>query len=341
MKPMTQKHDAGSDTFPKITVIIPVYNVAPYLQKCLDSVMNQTYANLEIIIVDDGSTDGGGAICDRYAGEDERIQVIHQENQGLSAARNAALDIMTGELVGFVDSDDWIETDFYERLEKGMEEYGADISVIGFYNVYQNGRYPSQYHVENKVLEKTEGMAALEQGGIGHAVWNKLYRREAWRKVRFPVGRVFEDVLTTWKLFLKAKRVVCVEGYGYNHIIRKGSICNTPTLRHQSFAAHLELYQRLEKLEHMGKIEKGVSTFFLPGTVTTAYFMAYRYRGRADETDVRRAKIFWKRNRKAIAELGIKYWLVSHFPRMAAVWIAIRSAIAVWIRFMGHKKLFE
>ena len=118
-----------------ISVIIPVYNVEPYLRKCLDSVVNQTYRNLEILVIDDGSTDGSGAICDEYA-SDRRMRIFHTENRGLSCARNLGLDEAKGEWIGFVDSDDWIEPDMYEALLKKAEETGADIVECGVFREY-------------------------------------------------------------------------------------------------------------------------------------------------------------------------------------------------------------
>ena len=122
---------------PKISVIVPVYKVEPYLRKCLDSIVNQTYRNLEIILVDDGSPDNCGAICDEYAAGDGRIRVIHQENGGVSSARNAGLSAVTGEWVGWVDSDDWIEPDMYEYLLKNALEQNADIAVCSHYEVHR------------------------------------------------------------------------------------------------------------------------------------------------------------------------------------------------------------
>ena len=325
----------------KITVIVPVYNVAPYLPKCIDSIRNQTYQNLEIIVIDDGSTDGCGEICDAYAKKDERIRVVHQKNQGLSAARNTALDIMTGDLVGFVDSDDWIEPDYYEQLERVMKENGADVSVNGYYKVYQNGRYPVPCQGLDHMMDGLEGVAALEQAGFGYTVWNKLYRRELWDSIRFPAGHVFEDVLTTWKVLLRAQKVICIKKCGYNYIARKSSICNTPALQYQLFEAHLELYKQLKQLEYRGKVKEGISEVFLPTTVKKAYVMAYRYRTGIGKSEIRRAKMFWKQNRRIFAGLGKKYWLASRFPRLGVVWIQLKSIIRTCIRSRGYKKLFE
>ena len=122
---------------PLVSVIVPVYNVAPYLEQCLDSIVNQSYRNLEIILVDDGSTDKSGAICDRYAEQDSRIQVVHKENGGQSSARNVALDMMTGEWVLFVDSDDWIELNTLELLLEQKDER-ADLVEFGVNLVYSN-----------------------------------------------------------------------------------------------------------------------------------------------------------------------------------------------------------
>lgn len=120
-----------NDSSPLISIIVPVYNVEPYVSKCLESILRQTYQNIEIIIIDDGSTDGGSDICDAYAHKDKRIKVIHQSNEGVSGARNVGLRIAKGEFIGFVDSDDWIEADMYEYLLQNIQQQDADIAICG------------------------------------------------------------------------------------------------------------------------------------------------------------------------------------------------------------------
>ena len=169
-----------------ISVIVPVYNVEPYLRKCLDSIVNQTYRDLEILVIDDGSTDWCGKICDEYAGKDGRIRVFHTENRGLSCARNLGLDNARGEWIGFVDSDDWIETDMYEVLLKRAEETEADIVECGVLEEHPNRTGKRQEYL----VTGTEAVIMLIHRELSNAVWNKLWKKSCFDKIRFPEGRI-------------------------------------------------------------------------------------------------------------------------------------------------------
>lgn len=226
----------------KISVIVPVYRVEPYLRKCLDSIVNQTYQNLEIILVDDGSPDHCGAICEEYAARDKRIKVIHQENGGLSAARNTALEIAGGEYLGFVDSDDWIEPKMFETLLWGIEEKEADIAVCGRYEEYKDRRVPFEWP-EIRVMEREEALEELlKNERLQNLVWDKLYRRELFEGIRFPVGKTFEDMAVMHRLFLRSERVVCVPGAMYHYLQRAGGIVGDISLKNR--LNHYEMAQR-------------------------------------------------------------------------------------------------
>ena len=184
---------------PLITVIVPVYKVEAYLRRCVDSIVNQTYKNLEIILVDDGSPDNCGKICDALAKEDARIKVIHKENGGLSSARNAGLDVMNGEYVGFVDSDDWIDADMYEQLYSLLEKSKAQIAACGIQCERPNGKvsyfnvnYPRETSVE--IFSKLD---ALKELIIAHKITNsvcdKLFCKKMFDNMRFCEGIVNED----------------------------------------------------------------------------------------------------------------------------------------------------
>lgn len=209
---------------PKISVIVPVYKVEPYLRKCLDSIVNQTYRNLEIILVDDGSPDNCGAICDEYAAGDGRIRVIHQENGGVSSARNAGLSAVTGEWVGWVDSDDWIEPDMYEYLLKNALAQNADIAVCSRAERYRAQTVFRAWECVT-ILEPEQALKALlENDMMQNYLWDKLWRRELFQNIRFPKGRTFEDIAVMDKLFLEAGRVVCLPGVKYHYVQRSDSI---------------------------------------------------------------------------------------------------------------------
>lgn len=176
---------------PLVSVIVPVYNVAPYLEQCLDSIVNQTYRNLEIILVDDGSTDESGAICDRYAEQDGRIQVVHKENGGQSSARNVALDMMTGEWVLFVDSDDWIELNTLELLFEQKDER-ADLVEFGWNFIYRDSN--KVFLNEACVMAGIDALKLLVHTDIYMGLMaNKLFKASYLQKSRFISGRYYED----------------------------------------------------------------------------------------------------------------------------------------------------
>ena len=213
-----------------VSVIVPVYNVAPYLREALDSVVNQTYKDLEIIIVDDGSTDGSADICEEYADSDDRIKLIKQPNKGLSGARNTGLEIATGDLVAFVDSDDSISPLFVESLVSAMISSDSQIGVCRCSIIYSNGSmngvaassvFPT---ISKGVYERADALKLLVEETMSVNVCNKLFRRELFSDVRFAEGHVYEDAYPCFKLFDKAERVVLVDESLYNYRRRPDSI---------------------------------------------------------------------------------------------------------------------
>ena len=208
-----------------ISIIVPVYNVEPYLRKCLDSILAQTYRDLEILVVDDGSTDGSGAICDEYTGQDERIKVFHTENRGLSCARNLGLDEAQGEWIGFVDSDDWIEPGMYQTLLQKAEETGAEIVECGIYREFSNRTLERKR--KGLSVSGKEAVDLLLQGIIKDYAWDKLWSRRCFEDIRFPEGRVHEDTAVAYKLLLDAERVSILSIPLYHYRERKGSLSQT------------------------------------------------------------------------------------------------------------------
>lgn len=211
---------------PLISVIIPIYKVESLLPRCIDSVLVQTHRNLEVILVDDGSPDGCGAICDAYAAKDPRIRVIHQENAGLAGARNAGLEIARGEYYGFVDSDDHIAPDMYETLLSAMAEEDADIAVCGRYLEMASGELVPMFDFsESLVFDAREGVRRLLlSDGLDAAAWDKLYRADFWEYTRYPTEYVSEDVPVTSRLLARAKRIVHCGRPLYYYYQRSGSL---------------------------------------------------------------------------------------------------------------------
>ena len=207
----------------KISVIVPVYKVEIYLDKCVKSLVEQTYSNLEIILVDDGSPDRCPQICDRWKEKDNRIIVIHKKNGGLSDARNAGLEIASGDYIAFVDSDDWIDISMYEVMLRCIENEKADICACGIKACYKK----SKINVPIKeIVGKSEDILTLiyEDTLYPVAAWNKLYKKECWNNFRFPVGKICEDAFTTYKLVDKADKIVQINTPLYNYRIRENSI---------------------------------------------------------------------------------------------------------------------
>lgn len=208
-----------------ISVIIPVYNAQAYLRQCVDSVLCQTYPDLEILLIDDGSTDSSGAICDALAAGDSRIRVIHQPNRGVSAARNAGLEAATGELVSFVDADDTLDADMYEFLVRLMEEHDADIAHCAYRHIV--GEEVRLVH-DTRALHpqsREEALRCLVGGRLFvGSLWNKLYRREVLRGLRFDESiKINEDILYNYFAFKRAEKTVFSDTAKYNYIAHKTS----------------------------------------------------------------------------------------------------------------------
>ena len=232
-----------------ISVIVPVYNSEKYLKKCIESILDQTYENIEIILVDDGSTDKSSAICDEYANKDLRISVIHKENGGLSSARNAGLKASCGELIGFVDSDDYIEPTMYEKLKENMDKYGSDIAVCQFYQSYKILTDLVDGLDKEEVYEGKDKFSNLENDNYFMTVvaWNKLYKKDLFKSIKYPEGRLFEDSYIICDILTKAKKVSYINEPLYYYTIRKSGMGNNITEQH---------YERIESCDKLIKCFK-------------------------------------------------------------------------------------
>ena len=209
-----------------ISIIVPIYQVEKYLRRCIESLIHQDYQNIEIILVDDGSPDKCGTICDEYAHKDIRIKVIHQQNGGLSAARNAGIDIAQGDFLMFVDSDDWVEKDFCSHALQKVTETASDIVVFGYNDIY--GERSVKHSIDEKDEKKysvEDALLELHGGKILSFAWNKIYKAELFKTgIRYPKGRLFEDIGTTYLLFEKANAIYLASGATYNYQKREDSI---------------------------------------------------------------------------------------------------------------------
>lgn len=213
-----------------ITVVVPVYNVEKYLKRCVESILNQSYIRLEIILVDDGSTDGSGLLCDDLATRDDRIKVIHKENGGLSDARNAGIDIAKGEFITFIDSDDFVDLDMIETLSDSTLKTGSDIAICGFVPFYESDT--PEVSGDTNVIKTLDNKKALSemmyQKSISNSAWAKLYRLSLFSDdIRYPFGMLCEDLGTTYKLFAKANKITVNSYKGYFYLQREGSILHS------------------------------------------------------------------------------------------------------------------
>nr|WP_320057195.1 glycosyltransferase [uncultured Bacteroides sp.] len=215
---------------PLISIIILVHNLENYIRECLISVIEQTYTNLEIIIINDGSTDRSSSICDEFAAQDKRINIIRQKNSGISYSRNIGLDNAHGAYIGFVDGDDWIEKDMYETLLGLMVEYNADISMCSHFLEFNNATKANSDSGEILVFNNKEAVSnLLDDTIIKNYLWEKLYKRELFIDIRFPIGQTYEDMATQYRLFYNSKKTVSLSSPKYHYRIRKGSVTNNPS----------------------------------------------------------------------------------------------------------------
>ena len=219
-----------------ISVIIPVYNVEKYLKRCLDSVINQTFRDLEIICVNDGSTDGSSEILEEYKSKDERIIIINKVNGGLSSARNAGMKVARGEYIGFVDSDDWIDLDFFEKLYTAAKKHDADVACAGIKRVYSSGKVLKKLELgEEIILRKCSEKYSYLEIPKKCYVWNKIYKKAEIERqsLLFKEGVTFEDCYFTIRLLYHSDKIVTVPNIYYNYWVNIKSISRTASDKNQ------------------------------------------------------------------------------------------------------------
>ncbi len=227
-----------------ISVIVPVYNVAAYLPQCLDSILSQDHEALEVILIDDGSKDASGAVCDEYAARDGRIRVIHQKNGGGAAAKNAGLRIARGEYLSFVDSDDFLEPKVYGYMLKAMKDSGADAAVFSYQNVFRNRVEKAKVQPGRRVLEGKEYLTGFTTDWTSAILWNKLYKRELFHGIFFEEGHKIDDEYFTYQGFMNARKVVCDDRIVYNYRRRASSVMLDPAAQSQRAIDRIDAYNK-------------------------------------------------------------------------------------------------
>lgn len=259
-----------------ISVIIPVYNVEKYLKRCIESVINQSCSDLEIILVDDGSVDSSLDICKEYAEKDFRIKVLHKENGGLSSARNAGLDIAHGELIAFVDSDDFIHKDMYKIMADAMNKTSADMVICGIEYVYENEEEKHNIlsintDIELITVKKPYILRQIAERNVVTTVqWNKLFKAKLLEGIRFPVGKLSEDEFVIHKQLYKCDVITYVEAELYFYLQRTGSIMHDRRKAFKQFDDKVTaLQERVEFMQQAGLIED--RDIFIRQLLSTTY----------------------------------------------------------------------
>lgn len=307
---------------PLISVIVPVYRVEEYLDKCINSIVSQSYRNLEIILIDDGSPDRCGAICDAWAGRDPRIKVLHKENSGLSDTRNMGLEMARGELITFVDSDDYTAPDMIGRLYQMIKDHSADISICGRYLVYENGRVTVKDKKNAAFVMDSEAairnMCALVYYDV--ASWGKLYRSSLFEHIRFPVGKLSEDWYVTYRLLDRADTVAYDSTPLYYYFQRNNSLSRSEKVNDAPVDASREFINFVK--EKYPKLVKEASTSFVSENM--AVYNSYIMKGKKCDTALLR-----QLKRNVLSNLGkiLKNRSISLFKKVQVMIFCLNSQL--------------
>ena len=328
---------------PKVSIIVPVYKVEPYLRKCVDSILSQSFSDFELILVDDGSTDNCGLICDEYKEKDSRVRVLHQKNAGLSEARNKGIELAKGTYVMFIDSDDYIEERLVECLYQKIEENSADIAICSVYCVPENRNvnmsgFKNDYNPIKSMAYTGREILSVKMFERESWIWviacNKLYKRELFSKLRFPKGKIHEDEFMIHKIMLMCDKVIGVPEVSYIYLIREGSITgrkiNIKRLDYvECLFDRVKCYAEERGFEHIAKkmLEDGVREF-------RKYY--YNVGKKSDKAHKNRNRELQKLYREAFRTLKRKkikldrYYYVNYF-----------SMYYTWVSYIARKKLIR
>lgn len=284
---------------PKVSIIVPLYKTEEYIHKCVDSILSQSYENIELVLVDDGSPDNCGVVCDDYARMDSRCLVIHKENGGVSDARNRGLDVCTGDYITFVDSDDWIDKSHIASLMEYAEE--GTIVCCGWKDIFSSGGLDT-HSVSDKIAVSAKDAIELTQKKylsnfkemkkesydiFSNVVWNKLYPKEIFNNIRFPVGKVYEDGYICFEILMKCEKVISVPVASYNYLIRATSICHTRTAKSVIDLLDSRLKQEIDVAKYPELVKNSKKI-----TLLNCIMIYFEYlRGIVDFSDVEKHRI--------------------------------------------------
>lgn len=276
-----------------ISIIVPVYNVENYIQKCIDSILNQTYKFIEIILVDDGSTDNSSKICDTNQKKDKRIKVIHKKNGGLSSARNVGIKHATGKYLTFIDSDDYINKNFLSILYANLVNYNADISCCSLVRIKKNSIEKNNSKQRITIFNSMEALEdMLYQKKLDNSACAKLYKKSLFKDIQYPLDFFFEDMATTYKLYLKSKTIVKSNLGYYYYFQREGSILHKK--QDKNITDLLKILQTMQNdLRKIPELDKAMES-----RIINAQF--YIHRNSSNKNFKEQSKNYIKNNRKKV-----------------------------------------
>lgn len=324
----------------RISVIVPVYQVEKQLPRCVDSLLSQTYPNLQIVLVDDGSPDRCGDICDAYAAAHENVRVVHKKNGGLSDARNAGIEHADGEYLMFVDSDDWIEPDMAEKLYRALRDAGADLSICNFqYDCTavpdETENYPNDLPVPDGVTSGREILTEKVFVGFGACytiVCNKLYSGKLFDRVRFPVGKLNEDEFVFHEILLQCDRVACVHDALYHYVIRPGSIMRSAFYIRRLDGAEAFL-RRAQVYQNLGFPKQTVAA-----TLERSVYVLNLIYGSAQHWKDKACRRRYRELLRLFRRLAPSCFFAPSVPRNVRVFLFVKCVAPHWSWMLAHGK---
>lgn len=314
-----------------VSIIVPIYNVEKYLDQCIKSLCSQTYKNLEIILVDDGSKDKCPTICDTWATKDNRIKVIHKQNGGLSDARNYGIENANGEYICFIDSDDFISPDYIQILLNNLLKENAQIAECQYYDYFDEDKILIDHENEDiTILSNLQALRSMYNfKGFSIMIWNKLYKKELFNNIRFPKGKLHEDVFTTYKLIYKSEKIIQTSKKIYYYRQRQNSISKQFTEK------RLDVIDAFKEIDDF-YTEHNLNNFKILNyqrALNTILLFYYLSKSKDIQKKLRKYFIYFytsykKEPNKKIA-LYIRYILFKYFPKLDAlfIWVVNRNGI--------------
>lgn len=307
-----------------VSVIIPVYNVEKFLEECLNSILRQTYKNLEIILVDDGSTDSSGTICDNYKLLDDRIKVIHKKNGGLSDARNAGIDVAIGDFISFIDSDDYVSEIFIEVLLSGVNNKDCKVAALSQLTDFWDGENSLKLDSTTKkvIFKKVTSKNALKlmlYQQIPTGAPFKIYHRSVFENIRFPYGYYYEDVATTYKTFENTQNVMLVKATIYAYRKRRNSIIRQPFSEKKLSA--IKIFEELKSDKIINELDLKSAAY------SRAFAMMFSVFLQVPPKNINTQKIIWKKIRECRNVVAFDNDIL----------VRKKNKYAAWISFMGMK----